>query len=140
MENEVIIYEDAKWGKVGEDIVPSRFYQAYKVEGPWLGDDESTWYEFDSEDKSEIALDPVYANYEVNKWGLTADKEEVMVTVTANAKLSTDYPYAQVKIDGKFYDLNYLKNPVKFYMDKDHRISIIWSPELVENFRINKLK
>lgn len=124
MENEVIIYEDAKWGKVGEDIVPSRFYQAYKVEGPWLGDDESTWYEFDSEEKSEIVL--------------SVDGENLEATIKANASLSAEYPFAQVKIDGKFYDLGYIKNPVKFHMDKDHRISIIWSPELVESFRISK--
>ena len=52
MNEEVKIYEDAAWGKYGKDIIPSRFYQVYKIEGPWLGDDESTWYEFDSEDKS----------------------------------------------------------------------------------------
>lgn len=140
MTEEILIYDDANWGKIGEDIVPSRFYQAYKVEGPWLGDDESTWYEFDSENKSKIVLNPVHGNYEANKWGETADKEVVEVTITANAELKSAYPYALVKIDGKFYDLNYLNSPIKLFMNKDHRISILWTPELVETFRIIKLK
>lgn len=141
MNEEVKIYEDAAWGKYGKDIIPSRFYQVYKIEGPWLGDDESTWYEFDSEDKSATVLEPVYPNYEVNKYGLTGDKEVVKVTITPSEKLKSQYPDALVSIDGKFYDLGILNNPVEFYMDKDHKISIIWSTaELVESFRIIKIK
>lgn len=138
---EVKIYEDATWGKIGKDIIPSRFYQVYKIEGPWLGDDESTWYEFDSEEKSEAVLEPAYPNYDVNKYGPTNSMEVVKVTITPNETLKAEYPKAQVKIDGKFYDLGILDNPVELYMDKDHKISIVWSPaELVESFRVIKLK
>lgn len=142
MNEEVKIYEDATWGKYGKDIIiPSRFYQVYKIEGPWLGDDESTWYEFDSENKSAAVLEPVYPNYEVNKYGLTGDKEVVKVTITPSEELKSQYPDALVSIDGKFYDLGILNNPIEFYMDKDHKVSIIWSTaELVESFRIIKIK
>lgn len=141
MNEEVKIYEDATWGKYGKDIIPSRFYQLYKIEGPWLGDDESTWYEFDSENKSAAVLEPVYPNYEVNKYGLTGDKEVVKVTITPSEELKSQYPDALVSIDGKFYDLGILNNPIEFYMDKDHKVSIIWSTaELVESFRIIKIK
>ena len=141
MNEEVTIYEDATWGKIGKDIIPSRFYQVYKVEGPWLGDDESTWYEFDSENKSEAVLEPAYPNYEVNKYRPTNAMEIVKVTITPNETLKSEYPNAQVRIDGKYYDLAYLNNPVELYMDRDHRISIIWSAaELVESFRVISLK
>lgn len=141
MNEEVMIYEDATWGKIGKDIIPSRFYQVYKIEGPWLGDDESTWYEFDSENKSEATLEPVYPNYDGNKYGPTNSMEVVKVTVIPNETLKAEYPGAQVKIDGKFYDLGILDNPIELYMDKDHKISIVWATaELVESFRIIKLK
>lgn len=140
-ENEVKIYEDATWGLIGKGIVPSRLYQVYRVEGPWLGDDESTWYEFDSEEKSEATLDPEYPNYESNKYGQTAQMEVVKVTIVPNATLKSEYPQAQVRIDGKYYDLGILDNPIELYMDKDHRISILWStPDLVESFRVVRLK
>lgn len=135
------IYEDATWGNTGKDIVPSRFYQAFRVEGPYLGgDDEGLWYEFDSEDKSTISLEPTYPNYEFNKYGKTKLEEEVTVTVTANSTLKGKYPLAIVRIDNKEYDLKVLDNPVKLFMNKDHKISIFWSSELVESFRVISLK
>ena len=141
MNEEVKIYEDATWGKYGKDIIPSRFYQVYKIEGPWLGDDESTWYEFNSEDKSTAVLEPEYPNYEVNKYGLTEDMEVVKVTITPSEKLKSQYPDALVSIDGKFYDLCILNSPIELSMNKDHKISIVWSTaELVESFRVIKIK
>lgn len=141
MNEEVKIYEDATWGKYGKDIIPSRFYQIYKIEGPWLGDDESTWYEFNSEEKSIATLEPKYPNYEVNKYGLTKDMEVVKVTISPSEKLKSQYPDALVSIDGKFYDLGILEKSIELYMDRDHKISIIWSTsELVESFRIVKIK
>lgn len=140
-EDEVMVYDDATWGRTGQGIVPSRQYQVYRVPGPWLADDESAWYEFDSEEKSEVTIDPEYSNYASNKYGKTEYMEVVNVTVTPNETLKTQYPNAQVKIDGKFYDLGILDNPVEFVMSKDHKISIIWSPaELVESFRVVRLK
>lgn len=140
-ENEVKIYDDATWGNIGKDIVPSRFYQVYKIEGPFLGDDESTWYEFDSEDVSTIELDPEYLNYESNKYGVTKSMEVVKVTITPSEKLKSQYKDALVNIDGKYYDLGILNNPIELFMNKDHKISIVWQPiELVESFRIIKLK
>lgn len=134
------IYEDATWGTIGKDIVPSRFYQAFMIFGEFQGDDESMYYDFDSKDKSTISLDPEYENYEANKWGLTKDQEEIEVTITANSTLKSTYPDALVKIDGKDYDLAILDSPVKILMNKDHRISIVWATNLVETFRIIKLK
>lgn len=149
--DEVKIYEDATWGKIGQDIIPSRFYQAYRVEGLFQGgDDEGMWYEFDNENKSTIVLDPVYPNYEWNKYGEVEEKKNedtgiqipqtISVTLTANSTLKGEYPNAIVKIDSKEYDLGILDNPVKLFMDRDHKISIFWAPGLVESFRVIKLK
>lgn len=141
MEKEVKIYEDATWGNIGKDIVPSRFYQVYRNNGLYQGgDDEGTWYNFESEDVSNITVTPTYPNYEWNKYGETKLGEEVSVTITPNSTLKGKYPDALVKIDGKFYDLKYLDNPVKLLMDKDYRISILWATDLVETFRIVCLK
>lgn len=144
------IYDDANWGLVGKDIVTSRFYQAFRVDGLYQGgDDEGTWYEFDSEEKSTISLDPTYPNYEFNKYGKVEEKfneesginlpQTISVTITANASLKSEHKNAIVKIDNKEYDLAILDNPVKLFMNKDHRISIFWTPELVERFRVIKL-
>lgn len=131
-----VMNENANWGKYGSDIVPSRFFAAYRVEGTWQGDDESTWYSFDSPDKSTIVLDPEFPNYESNKYGKSPKMSEISVTITPNATLKTTYPEAQVRIDGAWYDLGILGSPLKFFMNKDHRVNIFWSPELVETFRV----
>lgn len=131
---------DTNWGTVGKDIVPSRFYQAFMIFGEFQGDDESLYYSFDSKDKSSITLSPEYENYEANKWGLTKNMEEIEITITPNSTLKSTYTDALVKIDGNEYDLAILNSPVKLLMNKDHRISIVWSANLVETFRIIKLK
>ncbi len=140
MNEDVKIYEDSTWGKTGKDIIPSRFYQVYKIEGTWLGDDESTWYGFDEDDHSTATISPEYPMYEANKIGLTKDMESVEVTIVPNENLVSKFPNAQVRIDYKYYDLGILNNPIKLHMDKDHKISIIWSSEIVESFRIIKIK
>lgn len=138
--SDVMIHDDAMWGNIGKDLIPSRFFAAYRVEGPWQADDESMWYSFDSEDKSTITIDPEYPNYEGNKYGLTADKEVVKVTIAVNANLKAAHPEANVRVDGKWYDLAHLDNALEFYMDRDHRINIFWGPGLVETFRVINLK
>jgi hypothetical protein len=50
--------------------------------------------------------------------------------------LKEAYPAAIVNVDGKFHDLAYLENPIEFFMDKNHRISIEWSEGLIETFRV----
>lgn len=131
---------DITWGNYGKDIVPSRFFQAFMILDRFQEDDESLYYEFDSKDKSTISLSPEYENYESNKWGITKNNEEVEITITPNSTLKSTYPTALVKIDGKEYDLAILDSAVKLLMNKDHRISIVWAPGLVETFRIIKLK
>jgi hypothetical protein len=146
--DEVTIYDDATWGKHGKDIIPSPIYQVYRVKGAWNSDDESIWYSFDLSEglePSEIAIvdledeTKTYTKIEANKYGYTDDKEMVKVTITASESLAELYPAALVNIDGKLFDLNYLNNPIEFYMDKNHRVSIEWSDDLTETFRIVKL-
>ena len=134
------VYDDATWGPIGKDIVPSRFYQAFQIEGRFQADDESLYYEFDKTNKSSIELSPEYENYEANKWGVTELMEEIEITITPNATLKSTYPDALVKIDGKEYDLAILDEAVSLVMNKDHRISIMWGPGVVETFRIITLK
>lgn len=140
MEDEVTLYPDATWGNIGKDIVPSRFYQAFQIEGRFQWDDESLYYAFDNTNASEITLDPEYENYAANKWGTTKLMEEIEITITPNATLKSSYPDALVKIDGKEYDLAILDSAVSLVMNKDHRISIMWGPGVVETFRIITLK
>lgn len=142
-ESEVKIYDDATWGNTGKDIIPSKFYQAYHVFGPWNGDDESLWYSFDAFDedgttrlKSEIALVPKLDNIVANKWGMSIGDIEISVTITPNEKLKAKFPESMVRIDGVYYDMGILENPIKLMMYGDHRISILWAPDLVETFRI----
>lgn len=139
MNEEVKIYDDAQWGNYGKDIIPSRFYQVYKVAGPWNGDDESLWYSFDSEDKSTISLDPELNNIVSNKYGMAIGNIELTVTITPNETLKSKYPDAVVRVDGVYHDLGFLNNPVTLLMTGDHRISIEWAPELVETFRLCRL-
>ena len=143
MNDEIIYGEDITWGKNGKDIIPSPIYQVYRINGVWTGDDESLWYSFepgDGIDPSEIAIvdaeDPekTYSKIEVNKYGYAEGVVKVQITVSE--QLAELYPAAIVNVDGKFYDLNYLENPIEFYMNKNHRISIDWSEGLIETFRV----
>jgi hypothetical protein len=143
MNDEIIYGEDITWGKYGKDIVPSPIYQVYRIKGIWIGDDESLWYSFEPGEgiePSEIAIvdaeDPekTYSKIEANKYGYAEGVVKVQITVSAQLKES--YPAAIVNVDGKFYDLNYLNEPIEFFMNKNHRISIEWSEGLIETFRV----
>ena len=143
MNDEIIYGEDINWGKYGKDIVPSPIYQVYRIKGVWTGDDESLWYSFDPGngiEPSEIAIvdatDPekTYSKIEANKYGYAEGVVKVQITVSAQLKEA--YPAAIVNVDGKFHDLAYLENPIEFFMDKNHRISIEWSEGLIETFRV----
>lgn len=147
MDEIVTIYDDATWGPKGKGIVPSLFYQVYRINGVWTGDDESLWYSFEPGegiDPSEIVIvdkeDPekTYTKIEANKYGKTEDMEVILVTITPSPQLLELYPEAIVDIDGKFYDISYLNTPIEFYMDKNHRVSIEWAPGLIETFCIIK--
>lgn len=143
MNDEIIYGEDITWGKFGKDIVPSPIYQVYRIKGIWIGDDESLWYSFEPGEgiePSEISivdaedLEKTYDKIEANKYGYA--EGVVKVQITASAQLKEDYPAAIVNVDGKFYDLNYLNEPIEFFMNKNHRISIEWSEGLIETFRV----
>lgn len=143
MNDEIIYGEDINWGKDGKDLVPSPIYQVYRIKGVWTGDDESLWYSFEPGEgiePSEIAIvdaeDPekTYSKIEANKYGYAEGVVKVQITVSE--QLAESYPAAIVNVDGKFYDLNYLKSPIEFYMNKNHRISIDWSAGLIETFRV----
>lgn len=143
MNDEIIYGEDINWGKYGKDIVPSPIYQVYRIKGVWTGDDESLWYSFepgDGIDASEIvivdATDPekTYTKIEANKYGYAEGVVKVQITVSS--QLAESYPAAIVNVDGKCFDLTYLNEPIEFFMNKNHRISIEWSEGLIETFRV----
>jgi hypothetical protein len=101
------------------------------------------WYSFEPGEgiePSEIAIvdaeDPekTYDKIEANKYGYAEGVVKVQITVSAQLKEA--YPAAIVNVDGKFHDLAYLENPIEFFMDKNHRISIEWSEGLIETFRV----
>jgi len=145
--NEEIIYgEDITWGKYGKGLVPSPIYQVYRIKGVWTGDDESLWYSFepgDGIDASTITIvdaedsEITYSKIEANKYGYAEGVVKVQITVSP--QLAESYPAAIVNVDGKSYDLGYLDEPIDFYMNKNHRISIDWTEGLVETFRVVKL-
>ena len=59
------------------------------------------------------------------------------VTITPNAVLKSMFgDITTVTIDGKDFDINYLNSAIKLSMNVDHRISIKWTPSLVETFRL----
>jgi hypothetical protein len=144
MNDEISYGEDINWGKYGKDIVPSPIYQVYRIKGIWSGDDASLWYSFEPGDgiePSEISIidaeDPekTYTKIEANKYGYAEGVVKVQITVSEQLKEA--YPAAIVNIDGKEYDLAKLNEPIDFYMNKNHRISIFWNvSELVETFRV----
>ena len=132
----IVAADNAKWGEIGHEI-PGKFYQVY-YGGRVLCDDEGLYDSFraNSDKVSSIAIEPVYSNYQFNKYGVAEKNEEVKVTITVNDDLKSSNPLATVAIDGKIYDLARLDTAVDFVMDKDHKISIYWSESLVESFRI----
>lgn len=137
------------WGPYGEDIVPSVYYQAFRVAGPWNSDDESLWYTFEpGEDvePSTIAIvdledeEKTYDKIIANLYGKPGWEDVVKVTITASEGLAELYPNAVVSIDGKEHDLEYISEPLELYMANNHRISIFWAPGLVETFRVVALR
>lgn len=151
---------------VGEDIVPSVYYQAYAANSAWNSDDESTYRVWIEEEPSEVdealvgaaseidlIVNPVEAepgeesaepevrdllNVTANKWGYAAPGEVAYIQIYPSEDLEEAYPDVIVSIDGKEYaGLAILDNPVLFHMDKDHRIIIDWAHgEVYESFRI----
>lgn len=123
MENSVekpIVYgADATWGNHGKDILVSRFWEVYfndMMKGP----------------------DEVIVNISTFELGEVEDGL-VPLTINPNEELKAEYPGALVVIDGKWYDLNILSNPVVLNAAANHRISIVWEPKtLVETFLVEK--
>lgn len=116
---------------VGKDIVPSIFYQMVLNEDAFDKDDEST-YRIWVENAS--LSDP-----EMEKGKLIAEPGEVaVVEILPSATLETEYPDVYVIIDGKEYaGLGILSQPLRFYMDRDHKIVIDWKHgEIYESFRV----
>lgn len=124
--------KNAIWGGIGHEI-PSKFYQIYNG-GKILYDDESLYYGFINEEVSTVAVESSYEKV-ANKFEGIAKYETIKVTVTVNEVLAEQNPLAHVFVDGKEYDLNFLKSPVEFFMNKDHKISIHWTEDMVETFR-----
>lgn len=153
--------DNATWGEVGHEI-PGKFSQVY-YGGNILSDDEGLYNSFhaNSEVASSISIEPVYPieepvepsdepsdepsepvypNYQYNKYGKITKGSSVKVTIKPHETLASQYPFSLVKIDGKTFDLARLNTAVDFVMDEDHKISIFWSENLVETFRIIAVK
>ena len=151
---------------VGEDIVPSIYYQAFFANAAWNADDESTYRVWIEKDNSEgegfsgpiEEIDLVLSGNGAVKPGdegaenvkafelvrgeksaFAAPNKVAVVNITPSAALSETYSESvNVIIDGKEYaGLDILSQPIKFNMDKDHRIVIDWvHGEIYESFRI----
>lgn len=151
---------------VGEDIIPSIYYQAYSASAAWNSDDESTykvWIENPTETpevmagpKDEIDLilsdnsatnpgDEGAENVKelelvgANKLGFARPGDVAVFEITPSASLASTYAESvNVIIDGKEYSgLAILSNPLNFHMDKDHKVVIDWlHGEISESFRI----
>ena len=125
---------------VGEDIVPSIFYQAhfmnrldndteslYRI---WVETPSKDWViDENSEDQNEDSVLPIIG---------AAVNSVARFKVVPNADLAEEYPDVNVIIDGKEYaGLDILDEPLSFYMDKDHKVIIDWAHgEVYESFRI----
>lgn len=135
---ECVAENNSIWGEIGQEI-PGKFYQVYNG-GKVLYDDESIYYSFDSELTSEVIIEPAYSNFKANKFGKVIKNEEINVIITVNETLAGENPLAHVVIDDKIFDLGILKTAIKFFMNKDHKISIHWKEDLIETFRFIALK
>lgn len=125
---------------VGEDIVPSIFYQAhfmnrldndteslYRI---WVETPSNDWViDENSEDQNEESVLPIIG---------AAVNSVARFQVVPNVGLALEYPDVNVIIDGKEYaGLDILNEPLSFYMDKDHKVIIDWAHgEVYESFRI----
>lgn len=140
--DEELINKNSGWTK-GEDIIPSVYYRAFFLPCFWNVSDESNyrvWLESGSE--AEAAIDEEQGEelllVEPNAFGGVAPKAAVALDITPSPSLAGAYPDAIVIIDGKEYaGLSILNEPIKFYMDRDHRVVIDWNHgEVSETFRI----
>lgn len=92
------------------------------------------------EEGNPIMVAPGYRKYLGNPaedGGIYKPHVDVDVTLTPNEKLAKLFPTALVKIGDKEYDLNYFKDrKIRFTMNKNHRISIWWTKNNIETFRL----
>lgn len=118
----VVYGPDVTWGRIGKEIVGSLFWEVY-VRDCMKGPDEVLV----QHSQFEVSMDKV-------------DSDGVyVITITPDETLKESYPEALVSIDGKWYDLNYLNNPLELDANRNHRISIVWAPEvLVETFLLDR--
>ena len=143
-----------------QELATSNFYQAYVVNGPFQGDDESLYYSFlypnpDYSEEGEGSEKYIYSAATIEPAGGVIDENEIFVnskttvdgmsvwadvnvTITAPDALKNAFPYARVEVDGKDYDLSVLDSAIKFDMGelRSHYIKIRWSKEYVETFRV----
>ena len=109
---------DVTWGNHGKDIVVSRFWEVY-FNDIMRGPDEVIY------EKSVFTLDD----------SKLEDEGVFSITIVPDATLKAEYPEGLVVIDGKWYDLAALNNPITLSASAPHRIQIVWSVnELVETF------
>ena len=125
---------------VGEDIVPSIFYQAHFMNR--LDNDTESLYR--------IWVETPSKDWVIDENAAEQNEESVLPIIGAavnsvarfkvvpNADLAEEYPDVIVIIDGKEYaGLDILDEPLSFYMDKDHKVIIDWvHGEVYESFRI----
>ena len=125
---------------VGEDIVPSIFYQAHFMNR--LDNDTESLYR--------IWVETPSKDWVIDENAAEQNEESVLPIIGAavnsvarfkvvpNADLAEEYPDVIVIIDGKEYaGLDILDEPLSFYMDKDHKVIIDWAHgEVYESFRI----
>ena len=118
----VVYGPDVTWGNVGKEIVGSLFWEVY-FKDIMMGPDE-------------VLIQ--HSTFEVSDEKVESDGVYV-VTITLDETLKEQYPEALVDIDAKWYDLNKLNEPLELNIAADHRISIVWAPEvLVETFLLAK--
>lgn len=133
------IYEDARWGVYGTDIVPSIFYQVYRLDGSYCADDEALYYTFPYDDEEHISTIEITEGGELYKTKYAATSDSVTVKITPATALKEQYPYAHVVVDGKEHTLGLLDNDITLSMGSNHRIVIEWTVGVREVFRIVKV-
>lgn len=139
----VVSHED-EWGVVGKNTVSSRYYQVYRVVGPWCADDEMIYYScpIDEDKLTTVEIkdadENTYNEKYKNIYG--AGNAIAYLTFTPNEEMVTKYGKgAIVAIDGKEWDINVLNSEIKLTMTSCcHRITIKWSADIMEAFRIVK--
>ena len=140
-----------------EKLVMDGYDTEYRSNINLTNNNTLTWTEIatpDPEPQNPTTVDslPTTGNYSVVK--LTTDNnkyykcsggadlnnlkstDKVKINISLNESMSERFPTPNIVIDGKEYTSGIAGTDIIFYMNRDHRVTIHWTDDIVEKFLI----